>query len=138
MPVTFLTYNAFKLKQFNGNALDLDTDTLKVALFTSSYSPALTDTLYSGLSGEVANGNGYTTGGATVTTPAFSGTTTTVFDADDTSWTFSASKTARYGVLYGSSSSKLIGYLDFGSDQTSGGTFTITWNASGILNITSS
>lgn len=137
MAVTFSIYNAFKLKQFNGNAITLGTDT-KVALFTSSYSPALTDTLYSSLSNEVANGNGYTTGGVALANPAFSGTTTQVFDADDSTWTFTASKTARYAVLYGSASSKLIGYLDFGADQTSSGTFTIVWNASGIINITSS
>jgi hypothetical protein len=138
MAVTINIYNAFKLKQFDGNGLDLNTDTLKVALFTDTYTPALTDTLYSGLSGEVASGNGYTTGGVTITNPVFSGTTTQVFDCDDFTWTFSASKTMRYAVIYGSSSSKLIGYIDFGSNQTTAATFTITINASGLLNITSS
>lgn len=138
MAVTINLYNVFKLKQFNGNALDLDTDTLKVALFTSSYSPALTDTLYSGLTGEVATGNGYTTGGVTVTTPVFSGTTTQLFDCDDFVWTFTGSKAMRYAVIYGSSSSKLIGYIDFGTDQTSSSGFTIVLNASGLLSITSS
>jgi hypothetical protein len=139
MAVTAYIYNSAKQNFFDGNATDLDaTSALKVALFTSTYTPALTDTLYSGLSGEVANGNGYTTGGATVTGGAFSGTTTKVFDATDTSWTFTASKIARYAVLYDASTSKVIMYLDFGSDQTSSNLFTIQWNASGILNITSS
>ena len=45
----------------------LGTNTLKCALFTSSYTPARTDDSYSSLSGEVASGNGYTTGGVTLT-----------------------------------------------------------------------
>lgn len=138
MAVSVNLYNAFKLNQFNGNALDLDTDTLKVALFTSSYTPALTDTLYSSLSNEIANGNGYTTGGLTITNPAFSGTTTVLLTFDNPLWTFTFSKTMRYAVVYGSVSSKLIGYIDFGSDQTTSSGFKITLNASGFLSITSS
>jgi hypothetical protein len=107
-------------------------------LFTSSLTPALTDTLYSSLTNEIANGNGYTTGGVAITSPVFSGTTTQVFDCDDISWTFTASKTMRYAVLYKSSDSKLIGYIDFGVDNTCSSVFTIVINASGLLNITSS
>lgn len=61
-------YSNFKVNL--GKKLEaLNSDTLKVALFTSSYSPAVdTDTTYAGLTGEVANGNGYTTGGATLST----------------------------------------------------------------------
>lgn len=52
--------------------VNLLTDSLKYALFTSSYSPSLDgDTLYSLLTGEVSNvGTGYTTGGVTVASPA--------------------------------------------------------------------
>jgi len=138
MAVTFNIYNQTKLRQFNGNALDFDGGTVKVALFTNTYTPALTDTLYSGLSGEVATGNGYTTGGIALGSPAFTGTTTVVFDADDSTWTFTASKTMRYAVIYETGTSRVIAYVDFGSDQTSSATFTLTWNASGIFNITSS
>lgn len=109
-----------------------------MALFTDTYTPAVTDLLYSSLSGEVANGNGYTTGGATLSAVALSGTATVVIDATDTAWTFTASKTARYAVAYNSTSSSLIAYLDFATDQTSAGIFTIQWNASGLFNITSS
>jgi hypothetical protein len=138
MAVSITIVNAFKLKQFNGNALDLDTDTLKVALFTSSATIDATIALYSALTNEIANGNGYTTGGVTITNPAFTGTTTVLFDTDDFAWTFTASKTMRYAVIYGSSSSKIIGYIDFGTDQTSSSGFTIVLNASGLLSITSS
>ena len=47
--------------------VDFDTDTLKMALLTSGYTPSLSHANWAALSGsEVANGNGYTTGGAAV------------------------------------------------------------------------
>jgi len=139
MAVTAYVYNQFKKDQFNGSDTDFDaTSKLKVALFTDTYTPALTDLLYSSLSGEVANGNGYTTGGATISGAAFSGTTTVAIDATDVAWTFTGSKTARYAVVYNATSSSLISYIDFGSDQTSAATFTLQWNASGLYNISSS
>ena len=62
-----------------------------------------------------------------------------VFDADDVAWTTST-LTARYAIIYKStgtsSTSPLIGYIDFSSDKSSvTGTFTIQWNAEGILNL---
>jgi len=130
-------YNAFLLKQNDGNALDLDTDVLKIALFTSSFVPDLTDTLYSGLANEVANGNGYTTGGETLDNPVLSGTTTVSFTADAVTWT-NCTFTTRYAVIYGSVSSKLVMYIDFGEDQVlSSENFTITPNAGGIISINS-
>ena len=130
-------YNAFLLKQNDGNALDLDTDVLKIALFTSSFVPDLTDTLYSGLANEVANGNGYTTGGETFDNPVLSGTTTVSFTADAVTWT-NCTFTTRYAVIYGSVSSKLVMYIDFGEDQVlSSENFTITPNAGGIISINS-
>ena len=138
MAITAFLYNQSKLRPFNGNGDDWDeASALKVALFTDTYTPALADTLYSSLSGEVATGNGYTTGGEVLAGTSFAGTTTVVFDASDTTWTFSASKTMRYAVIYDVSSSRLIAYVDFGTNQSSSSTFTITWNASGIFNITS-
>ena len=47
--------------------VDLDTDVLKGILLTSSYTPNLTaHDFQNDLTNEVANGNGYTTGGATL------------------------------------------------------------------------
>lgn len=136
---TITIYNQSLLRPFNGNADDWDeSSALKVALFTDTYTPSAADTLYSSLSGEVANGSGYTTGGATLANTSFAGTTTNVFDADDTAWTFSGSKTMRYAVLYDVSSSRLIGWVDFGSNQTTSSVFTIQWHASGIINVTKS
>ena len=63
-----------------------------------------------------------------------------ILDAADTTWA-SSTITARYAVIYDStgtsSTSALIGYVDFGSDQAStNGNFTITWDATGIVRIT--
>jgi hypothetical protein len=96
------------------------------------------------ITNEVANGSGYTTGGVSLankTVTYDSANNRVELDADDASWTFSASKTARYAVVYKdtgtSSTSPLIGYVDFGADQTSSGTFTITWSATeGVLKVT--
>ena len=52
----------------------------------------------------------------------------------------SSTITARYAVIYDStgtsSTSALIGYVDFGADvSTTNGTFQITWDSAGIFTI---
>ena len=109
---------------------DLVADTLKIALFTSSASLGATTTAYST---EVANGNGYATGGVTLANKVVSTSgTTAFFDADDPTWT-SASFTARGALIYNSSASdKAIAVLNFGGDFTvSSGTFRIVFPAAG-------
>ena len=109
----------------------LATDTIKLALFTSSASLGAGTTAYS-TSNEVS-GTGYTAGGValTSTTVSTSGTTA-FFDADDPTFT-SASFTARGALIYNSSNSdKAIAVLDFGGDFTvSSGTFKIVFPAAG-------
>tara|TARA_R100001369_G_scaffold27768_1_gene49972 strand:- start:32 stop:451 length:420 start_codon:yes stop_codon:yes gene_type:complete len=111
---------------------DLVADTIKIALFTSSASLGAATTAYS-TTNEVANGNGYATGGVTLTsrTVGTSGTTA-FFDAADPSWT-SASFTANGAMIYNSSASnKAIAILAFGGDFTvAGGTFQIVFPAAG-------
>lgn len=137
-------YNNFK-EQVLAGAFNLANggDTIKVALVTSSYTPNIdTDVNYSDVTNEVSNGNGYTTGGNTLASQAVSQDNTDdegVFDASDTNWAASTI-TARGAVIYKStgtaSTSPLIAYVDFGSDQSSSsGNFTITWNAEGIINL---
>lgn len=123
---------------------DWDSDTLKVILLTSAYTPNQGTHKYkSDLTNEVS-GTGYTAGGATLAsvTVTLSGLVLTL-DAADTSWTTSTI-TARYAVIYdgtpGTDATRpLIGYVDFGADVVStAGTFLITWNASGIATLTAS
>ena len=124
-------------KNFLG-ASNLVGDTLKVMLCTSTYTPnQATHAFKSDVTNEVT-GTGYTAGGATLAsvTLTTSGLVTTL-DAADTSWATSTI-TARYAVIYDSTPATdatrpLIAYVDFGADVvSSGGTFQITWDATGI------
>lgn len=132
-------YNSFK-RDIASGAIDLDTDTIKVALVTSSYTPDIdAHTKFSDVTNEVT-GTGYTAGGATLGTVTVTADNTNnrgVFDAADTSWA-NSTITARGAVIYKStgtaSTSPLIGYVDFGADKvSSAGAFTITWSADGIF-----
>ena len=112
-------------------------DTFKIALFTSSASLGAATTAYasSGIN-EVANGNGYTTGGNTLTRvdPTSSGTTGFT-DFADTTWS-SATITARGALIYNDTDSdKAVAVLDFGADKSSsGGNFTVTFPAADASN----
>lgn len=113
-------------------------DTFKLALgkaaasIVGTYGAATTN--YSDLTGnsdELANGNGYTTGGNTLTsvTPTSDGTTA-VCDFDNTTWS-SATFTTSGGIIYNSSASNAAcAVLSFGGDQTvSSGDFQIQFPA---------
>lgn len=122
---------------------DILSQTIKVALCTSLYSPDQdAHDYFDDISHEVSSsGTNYTAGGATVAskTCTVSGKVTTL-DAADTAWS-NSTITARYAILYydsgSAATSLLIGYINFGTDMTSSnGTFQITWNASGIFTIT--
>jgi hypothetical protein len=125
--------------------IDWDTDVIKVALLTNSYSPNQDGHVYySDVVGNEVTGTGYTSGGnviANATNTYVGATKTVVLDGDDVTWS-SSTITARYAVVYNSSPSAnsdkpLVGFVDFGSDQSSSnGNFTITWDSSGIVRIT--
>lgn len=136
-----LIYNSFKRDIMNGS-IDLDTDTIKVALVTSTYTPDQdAHDNFDDVTNEVS-GTGYTAGGAALGSKVVSVDNTDnegVFDAADATWSTSTI-TARAAVLYKDtgtpSTSKLICYIDFASDQiSSAGDFVIAWNAEGILNL---
>lgn len=78
---------------------------------------------------EVANGNGYTTGGnsATVSSAAQSGGTYKLVLADPSVWTGSGSGfTFRYAVLVDTTAAVNVGYWDYGSSQAVGVGETVT------------
>lgn len=140
---TTKTYGSLIAKAFN-KEVDWDSDTIKVALLSSSYTPNQdSDDYWNDVSSYEVTGTGYTAGGATLANKSLtytSGTNVTKFDADDVSWT-SSTITARYAVIYDStgtaSTSALIGYVDFGSNQSSSsGTFSIVWDSAGIFTTT--
>lgn len=150
MAVTSYWYGKALEGQYSGTSarrVDWANDTIKVALCTSSYTPNQdTHTYYSDLTNEVANGNGYTTGGVTLGTKSVNyDTASNVLSlrAAASTWT-SATFTCRYAVVYkdtgSAATSPLLGYTDFGgNEQVTSGTFTITWDATdGVLKITAS
>ena len=119
----------------------LDSDTIHIALYTSSATLAAATDGYI-TSGEVANGNGYTTGGEALASKTVEENSTSgVFDAADPEWT-SATFTARGALIYnktlGDASSNArgaIAVLDFGGDFTvAGGTFKIVFPANTASN----
>lgn len=142
---TATIYNSYKTKLLDASTkINLASDTIKLALVTSSYTPNIdTHDFWDDVSANESSGTGYTAGGKTLANPVVSTDTTNdrgKFDADDVSWTISSALSARYGVLYKStgtpSTSPLIGYIDFGSTYSlSSGTLTITWSANGALTI---
>ena len=106
---------------------NLLTDTIKIALYTANANLDADTTVYSTLNEVVASG--YTAGGEIMTGVALNTSGYTVYvNWANTSW--STSVTARCALIYNASqSNKSIAVLDFGSDKTSTGTFTITMPA---------
>lgn len=135
-------YNSFKFDNANGN-IDLNTDTFKIMLVTSAYTPDIdTHAKRSDVTNEVS-GPGYSAGGATLTSVTSTQDNTNdrlVWDAADATWS-SSTLTARGAVIYksrggASTADELVCYLDFGADITStAGTFTVAFNATGILTL---
>ena len=112
-------------------AIDLNSDTIKIMLVTSSYSP---DFGAHGHKSDVTNevsGTNYTAGGNTLGSLSLTQT-------GDTSWSSATITNARGAVIYDDSvtNDPLIAYIDFGSDfSSSNGTFTITFASGGIFTI---
>lgn len=147
-PSALVFYNEFKNYLADGT-FDLNSNTFKAMLLTSSYTPNVnTDDIKADIvANEVANGNGYTTGGVTlgsVTWTRSSGTVT--FDAADATWTGSSSGfTARYLAIYASGTlngrtDPLVGYIILDSAPAdvavaAGNIMTVQWNASGIFTL---
>ena len=117
---------SFKAELYQG-VHDLDTDVIKIALYTA-FADLNADTLIYSATNEVV-ASGYTAGGAVMTgiTVNTSGTTAYV-GFTNVSWT--SALTARGALIYNSSQgNKSVAVLDFGSDKTSTTTFTITMPA---------
>lgn len=137
-------YGQFLLKALN-KEVDWDTDTIKVALVSSAYTPNQdTHDYWDDVAANEVSGTGYTAGGLTLagkTATYDSATNVNILDANDAVWA-SSTITARYAVVYDDSGATnaqkvLVGYVDFGSDQSStNGNFTVTWDATGIVRIT--
>jgi hypothetical protein len=124
-------------KRVSPYGVDLTTATINCALFTSTATITAASTLYSGLTNEVANGNGYATGGKTITGLAWSGTTTPQITGTIPNWT-SATFTFRYAVIYDTDTSKIIEFCDFEINQSVvSGTIALSFGANGMIQVSS-
>ncbi len=82
-PSAWRFYNGFSELSMDGT-IDLDAHSFKMALFQStSNAETLSTADYASLTNEVANANGYTTGGKTLTCTWDRTGGTTTFDGDD-------------------------------------------------------
>ena len=128
-------YNRF-LANLQNKEIDLEADTIKCALVTSSYTPDKDHNTWSDVSANEVSGTGYTAGGQDLANKAVTEDDTNdlaYFDSDNPQWT-SSTITARGAVLYDDTlaGDDLIGYWDFTEDKSSSnGTFTITVDANG-------
>ena len=133
-------YNEYK-KQIG--AINWETDLIKVALVTDAYTLDIdAHSNYDDITNELPTADGYTLGGATLTTTAPTrddANDWSKFDADDVTWGTST-LTARGAVIYYdstvASTSTLIAYVDFVSDKvSSSGDFIIQWHNDGVFRI---
>ena len=143
---SFTVFNIAKKKLLDGTH-DIDTHTFKMALcantqsLDATFAGTSTDARYADLTAEVANGNGYTTGGKTLTMSLTRSTGTVTVDCDDQSWTASTF-TAKYAVIYNNTDANkgLLGFVDLETTSAAGlspsnGTLAITINASGLFTL---
>lgn len=119
-----LIYNSFYHDAIKGN-IDTDTDSFKVLLVTSSYTPAKSHSKRSDITNEVS-GTGYTSGGIaiTLTLNSVNNTNNQVTVSFSTPSWASSTITARGCVVYKSrggaaSADELVCFVDFGADVVS-------------------
>ena len=134
------------------NPFDIDTDTVKAALYNNTGTPDNTVTAANSayavgqwvVGNEVSHVGNWAVGGIAITTKAVTVSTTTIkFDGDDTPSSTSAATLANvYGCLVYDDTlttpvaDQGICYNYFGGVQSvTVGSFTIVWNAAGIFTI---
>lgn len=127
-------YNKAKESFISQNpSIDLDTDTIKVALVdTGTYTFSAAHQFYSSVTGVVG----------TPATLASKTITNGVFDAADVTFTAVTGASVEALVVYkdtgSAATSPLIAFIDTGTNlpvTPNGGDITIQWNASGIFSI---
>ena len=119
---------SFKAQLYQG-IHDLTTDVIKIALYTANANLNEDTTVYS-TTNEIANTGTYVAGGAQLTPITVSSSRYTAYVGfPNVSWT--GAITARCALIYNDTvaGKPSIAVLDFGSDKTSVGTFTITMPA---------
>jgi hypothetical protein len=144
MAISAHMYGQF-LNALATKTVNLNTDALKVMLVAATYTPnQATDAFQSVIGANEISGTGYTAGGAALTgTSLTDAANVLTLAAANTAWP-GAAFTTRYAVVVdtqpgSAATNPLIGYIDFGANQSpSGVTFQINWTSGQVLQITAS
>jgi hypothetical protein len=132
------------VKNLNNGGIDWDTDTIKLGLYTSSYTPDQdTHDFRDDLGANELSATGYsasTIGTRSVSTDAASNEIRAI--GDDVVWTITGAAAFRYGVIYksrggASSADEIIGYIDFGAQSVADTQITVNFDqTNGIFKYT--
>lgn len=134
--------NAYYTFAMGTNGVKPSADAFKVALYTNSVTPAQSataaNTQYGGgtWAGNEITGTGYTSGGVSITSPTWTQASNTITFTSAGTPTWTSSTFTAYGCLpYDTTNAnQAISWNYFGGAQTvTAGTFTITWNAAGVV-----
>ena len=131
-----LIYQRFLANLMN-KVVDLEADTIKVALMDNVHSPLATDNEWADVSANEVVGTGYVAGGSALAGKAVTQGATTKWDATDLVWN-NATFSAYHAVIYDDTvaTDDLIASIDFGGEQAiSDGIFTIAWASEGIITL---
>lgn len=136
-------YTGFLLSLGN-KEINLNSDSFKVMLVTSTYRPEASHRYLSSVSGEIT-GTGYRSGGKALTNVTYKvsadGSTYT-WKADSVTFENLTADNIRYAIIYDDTPSSsgqkpLIAYFDFSKNlNVSGADVTVAWNDKGIITIT--
>lgn len=145
MTASITIFNSFR-KYLGDGTFDMDGNTFKVSLHTSTWTPnAGTNTVFADATNELTTANGYTAGGASLASPTWVQTGATVaFSGTNVVWTASGgSIVARYAVIRAVGTlnthvDPLVAYILMDTTPaditvTTGNTLTLAWNGSGIV-----
>jgi hypothetical protein len=123
MPILQGMCSSFKQESWLG-IHDLDTNTLKLALYTATADLSQATTAYTPTN-EIS-GTGYVSGGIPLTGVQVLLSGTTAYVTFNNPVFANASFTCRGGLIYNASqANRAIAVLDFGADKTASGNFTI-------------
>jgi hypothetical protein len=149
MAVTAKLYSRFPENLGGGNAsgdgpMDLLSDSIRVTLHTSTYTPSQTgNEVKADATNELTTANGYTALGQALAGKTYAATAlVTMFDANDVTWNLTGSVTFRHLVCWDDTptapADPLILYNDTSGDQTVNGVDLVwQWHATnGIFQIT--
>ena len=130
-------YNRFKANLMN-KIIDLEADSIIVMLMSTVHAFNAAHNVVGDVdANELATAGGYTQKTEALANGAVTQAATTKFDADNCVWAASTF-TAYHAVLYDDTvgTDDLIASFDFGGAKTvTAGTFTIDWNAAGIITL---